>query len=248
MAKEVITQNLITKIPAGADLSIMHLVSNADGVVKTVLLILFLCSIICWGIIFEKAIRLKVLRLSTQKFEKIFWSGQLLDDIYKRVKNKVNHPMAAVFVSAMQEWDRSHDESNNLYNPEETTLRAGIKERIIKAMQVAQNRSLDKLEKNLTFLATVSSSAPFIGLFGTVWGIMHSFQSIAASKNTSLAVVAPGIAEALFATAIGLFAAIPAVIAYNIYNDKLNKYMTKLEDFSNELTALLFRELDSKGD
>lgn len=227
------------------DLSIIGLVMQADMVVKLVLMILLLASFYCWVIIFNKLVRFKHLRSSTEKFERVFWSGQLLDNLYERVKDKVNHPMAAVFVAAMHEWGRRRgagkDDETQVTS---SLLRTGVKERIFQAMQVAHNRSMGQLEKNLTFLATVGATAPFIGLFGTVWGIMNSFQSIAASKNTTLVVVAPGIAEALFATAVGLFAAIPAVIFYNIFTGELNRYALKLEDFSNELGALLSRELD----
>lgn len=225
------------------DLSMFGLIAQADMVVKAVLLLLLFASLYSWAIIFNKMLRFKKLKLNTEKFERVFWSGQLLDNLYERVKDKVTHPMAAVFVAAMHEWGRrkKHHDNPEVNN---SLLRAGVKERIFQAMQVAHNRSMGQLEKNLTFLATVGSSAPFIGLFGTVWGIMNSFQSIAASQNTTLAVVAPGIAEALFATAVGLFAAIPAVIFYNIFTSELNRYAVKLEDFSNELGALLSRELD----
>ncbi|MCD6034476.1 MAG: exbB [Rickettsiales bacterium] len=229
-------------VAAGApDLSILGLIGHADIIVKLVLLLLLLSSFICWGIIFSKFMLFRKLNQGTEKFEKVFWSGQLLDHLYERVRERANHPMAAIFVAAMSEWRHKSNEPSH----GNTALRAGIKERIFQAMQVARNRSMEELEGKLSFLATVGSSAPFIGLFGTVWGIMNSFQSIAASKNTTLAVVAPGIAEALFATAVGLFAAIPAVIFYNFFTVRVNRYTVKLEDFSNELSSLLSRELDN---
>ncbi len=226
---------------AASDMSIMALIGHADMVVKTVMLLLLLASIWSWTIIFDKLVKFRTAFARTERFEKVFWSGQLLDQLYERIQNRVDHPMAAVFVAAMQEWSRKHSApgsstANHLF--------VGVKERIFQAMQVASNREMEKLERNLSFLATVGSASPFIGLFGTVWGIMNSFQSIAASKNTTLAVVAPGIAEALLATAVGLFAAIPAVIFYNMFSTKLNNLTGRIEDFSSELGALLSRELD----
>ena len=181
------------------------------------------------------------LNLKTNKFEKVFWSGQLLEQLYERVKNKADHPIAAIFVAAMYEWNRQNIDkmSGSL-----SYLSASIKERIFQAMDVARNREMERIQKHINFLATVGSAAPFIGLFGTVWGIMNSFQSIAAAKNATLAVVAPGIAEALFATAVGLITAIPAVIFYNLFANKLNNLNSRLDDFSNELGALLSREID----
>jgi len=243
MATQVVDKAAMADIAASHGLSVISLISQADIIVKGVIILLLLASMWCWAIIFEKFRSLKIVDTRINKFEKIFWSGQLLEDLYQRMQKHADNPMSTVFVAAMQEWGRRK-------NPEEgaarsSVLRAGVKERIVQAMQVARNRSVDRLESNLTFLATVGSSAPFIGLFGTVWGIMNSFQSIAISKNTTLAVVAPGIAEALLATAIGLFAAIPAMIFYNKFSSDLNRLVGKIDDFSNELDALLSRELDS---
>jgi biopolymer transport protein TolQ len=183
---------------------------------------------------------LKALRLQTKNFEKAFWSSNSLESLFDRVKGRETHPAAMIFISAMQEW-----QSRNLTEMSvNSDLRAGTKERIYQSMQVTINKSLEKIEKNLGFLATVGSSAPFIGLFGTVWGIMVSFQSIAVSKNTTLAVVAPGIAEALLATAFGLAAAIPAVIFYNKFASELNKITARLEDFSSELGSIITKEID----
>lgn len=223
------------------DVSIISLISNADFVVKFVIAILILSSFWCWAIIFDKIMKMKKIKEKTTKFEKVFWSGQLLEQLYDRVKSHADHGISMVFVAAMYEW-------SNIKKAQSTTsdyfLKLGFKERIYQAMNVVRLREIEKIESNLVFLATVGSSAPFIGLFGTVWGIMHSFQSIAASKNTTLAVVAPGIAEALLATAIGLFAAIPAVIFYNFIAKEVNNYNYKLEDFSAELGSLLSREID----
>lgn len=225
---------------AASDMSIISLIAQSDIIVKAVIILLLLASLWSWTIIFDKLKNFRKIRAQTKKFETAFWSGRLLDDLYERVVNHTKHPMAAVFIAAMQEWRRRGASDSDA----STHLRAGIKERIFQAMQVARNRGVDNLEKNIAFLATVGSSAPFLGLFGTVWGIMNSFQSIAASKNTTLAVVAPGIAEALLATAIGLFAAIPAMIFYNKFSSDLNRMVGQIDDFSNELDALLSREMD----
>ncbi len=226
---------------AVADLSFWGLFLQAGIVVKFVMVMLVISSIWSWAIIFDKWISIKSVYIKTRGFEKAFWSGQSLEALYERIKGKDSHPMALVFCAAMHEW-----QNRNISELQENSnLRAGTKERISQAMQVSINKSLDGLDKNLNFLATVGSSAPFVGLFGTVWGIMVSFQSIAISKNTSLAVVAPGIAEALLATAFGLAAAIPAVIFYNKFAGEVNKITGNLEDFGTELGSIMGRELDS---
>jgi biopolymer transport protein TolQ len=226
------------------DLSIWSLLLNADAVVKMVILILVVASFWCWTIIFEKSVRFRRLRVLAEKFEEAFWSGGSLEDLYDRVGARPDHPMASIFVAAMAEWRRSIASGLGISGQ---GLTAGLHQRIGQAMQVALTREVDKLERYMGFLATVGSTAPFIGLFGTVWGIMNSFQSIAASKNTSLAVVAPGIAEALFATALGLVAAIPAVIAYNKLSGDLDRYESRLETFSAEFSAILSRQLEEDG-
>ena len=223
---------------APTDMSILSLIGHADIVVKLVMLILLVSSFWSWSIIFEKVMKFRRIKRETDKFEKIFWSGQLLEQLYERVKSKADHPMVMVFVTAMGEWVRKTSAMRD------ASLRAGFKERIFQAMQVTANRELDKLSSKLGFLATIGSASPFIGLFGTVWGIMNSFQSIAAAKNTTLAVVAPGIAEALLATGVGLFAAIPAVVFYNFLSTQLNSLGNRIDDFSSELGGLLARELD----
>jgi biopolymer transport protein TolQ len=222
---------------AATDMSILGLISHADLVVKIVMLLLFIASFWSWAIICDKYFKFKTLNDKSEKFEKLFWSGQLLDQLYERIKGRTDHPLANIFIAAMHEWSRSPATGD--YN-----LTLSLKDRIFKAMDLVVNRESDKIERHISFLAIVGSNAPFIGLFGTVWGIMHSFQAIAASKNTTLAVVAPGIAEALLATAIGLMAAIPASMFYNILSDKLNNLQARMEDFSAELGALLSRELD----
>lgn len=241
MSNVVTSSSTPPTIGGHIDTSILNLFLHADIVVQTVLLSLIAASVICWAIIFDKAISLKKTLRSTDHFEQNFWSGQLLDNLYKNLKDKDNHPMAAIFVAAMHEWNRRHHNAASAAN---NTLQAGVKERLFQAMSVAQNRSMERMEKNMTFLATVASAAPFIGLFGTVWGIMNSFQSIGQEKSASLVVVAPGISEALLATAVGLFAAIPSVIFYNLFSNKLDNYSMRLEDFANELSALLSRKID----
>jgi biopolymer transport protein TolQ len=224
---------------AQTDMSAWGMFLQADLMVKAVMLSLIMASIWTWAIIFDKTMRFKNIKQRSAKFESDFWSADALDGFYEKVKRRANHPYAIVFMAAMEEWFRSSKGTGRA-----RLSGAGMKERMTQIMGVARNRELDELEKGLGFLATVGSSAPFIGLFGTVWGIMNSFQSIAVSKNTSLAVVAPGIAEALLATAIGLFAAIPAVIAYNKFNGELNKLAGRLEDFSVEFEALLSRQTE----
>lgn len=223
------------------DMSPMGMFLQADIIVQSVMIMLLVASFWCWAIIFEKAIAFKKMHRKTEKFEKAFWSGDLLEELYEQEKNRADHPLAMIFVAAMYEW--------KLPSPEARTraeLKVGLKERIFQAMSLARNQAMDKMENNLGFLATVGSTAPFVGLFGTVWGIMHSFQAIAAMKNITLAVVAPGIAEALFATAIGLFAAIPAVIFYNKYSNDMNRFSVKMDEFAGEFGAILSRELDKE--
>ncbi|MEX0695574.1 MAG: protein TolQ [Rhodospirillales bacterium] len=223
----------------GADqFTIMSMFTRAGIVVKTVMVMLILASIWCWAIIFEKMLTVRRLNKRSDEFEQAFWSGKSLDDLFDRVASNPRDPMAAVFSAAMREWRRVSGSSSS-------SIKVGLGERIDRVMQITVNREMDRAEKYMTFLATTGSTAPFIGLFGTVWGIMHSFQSIAISSNTSLAVVAPGIAEALFATALGLLAAIPAVVAYNKLSRDLDRYAGRLDSFAGEFSAILSREMDT---
>ena len=226
------------------DLSILSLVARADLIVKFVLILLLGSSIWCWAIIFDKVRSMRRVSAKASEFEQVFWSGGSLEDLYDRIGTKADHPMAVLFVSAMREWRRSG--AHGLVDSDRLTT--GVQERIGQVMRLTISRELDRLERYLGVLATVGSTAPFIGLFGTVWGIMNSFQSIALSKNTSLAVVAPGIAEALFATAFGLVAAIPAVVAYNKFSSDLNRFSSRLEGFASEFAAILSRQLDERTD
>ena len=224
------------------DLSIFELFKNAHIVVKLVIIGLILASIWSWAIIIEKIFLFAKTRKETDKFEQVFWSGQSLEELYQALAPRRNAGMAALFVAAMREWKRSTEsESAGARSPKPMP---GVQLRVEKVMDVTISREVERLERRLTFLATVGSTAPFIGLFGTVWGIMTSFQAIAVSKNTSLAVVAPGIAEALFATALGLLAAIPAVIFYNKSNSEVARHAARLEGFADEFGAILSRQID----
>jgi biopolymer transport protein TolQ len=225
-----------------ADLSLLGLFMQADIVVKLVMLVLLFASFWSWAIIFEKAMRLRRLNGRAGQFEESFWSGGSLEELFDRISNRPTDPMASIFVAAMREWRRSA--SKGLLVSDQ--LRAGLQQRIDRVMQITLGREMEQVERQMVFLASVGAAAPFVGLFGTVWGIMNSFASIAASKNTSLAVVAPGIAEALFATALGLVAAIPAVLAYNKLSNDLGRYALKLDTFAGEFGAILSRQLEEK--
>jgi biopolymer transport protein TolQ len=229
-------------LPPGQDLSVVSLFLQADTIVKLVMVLLLLASFWTWAIIFDKALRLRRLRNQAKQFEEAFWSGGSLEVLFDRLETKAPDPMSAIFVAAMREWRRSA--AKGLAATE--NMRMSLQERIERVMDITLGREIDHLERHMTFLASVGSSAPFVGLFGTVWGIMNSFASIAASKNTTLAVVAPGIAEALFATALGLVAAIPAVLAYNKLSGDISRFGNRLEAFAGEFGAILSRQLEEK--
>jgi len=223
----------------GQDMSVWGLFLQADVVVKVVMIVLLLASLWSWAIIFEKWFRLRTMWARADAFEEAFWSGGSLEDLFYRAEKGRPHPMSSIFTSAMREWRRSG--TRNVGDV------AGLAQRIERVMYVTLGREMDKAERHMTFLASVGSTAPFVGLFGTVWGIMNSFQAIALSKDTSLAVVAPGIAEALFATALGLVAAIPAVLAYNKLSSDFGRYVTRLEAFSSEFGAIISRQLEGES-
>jgi len=223
------------------DFSIWGLFVNADLIVQAVVMLLLAASIWSWAIIIDKLRRYRRIDEQADEFENEFWSGRSLDDLYARIKGRADHPMALLFLSAMREWERSLERAGGAGS----SPGARLQERIAQVMRVTLNREMQRLESYLGFLATVGSTAPFVGLFGTVWGIMNSFQAIARSSDTSLAVVAPGIAEALFATALGLLAAIPAVIAYNKFAGDMAIYAGRLEGFVDEFTTILSREIDA---
>lgn len=228
---------------AAQDMSVWGMFLHADMVVKTVMILLLIASIWCWAIMIEKYMRFKAIKVQTNRFEREFWASSAIDSFYDRARKKGKHPIAQVFSAGMDElMESKRDVAQN-----SGQFRSSLRERIASMMNIQRNREVEKLETGLGFLATVGSAAPFVGLFGTVWGIMNSFTSIAASKNITLAVVAPGIAEALLATAIGLFAAIPAVIGYNKFSAELDKIDARLSDFSGEFNTMLSRQLDSEG-
>jgi biopolymer transport protein TolQ len=236
----------VTHTPLGQvahDLSLWGLFLQADWVVKGVMIALLLASVWVWAIVFEKVTTLRRIRRAADGFEDRFWSGGSLDDLYAREGEQPTHPMAAVFGAAMGEWKRS---TGRGLGSELAVV--GTKERVERAMAVATQREMDRLERWMVFLATIGSAAPFIGLFGTVWGIMNSFSAIAGMQNTSLAVVAPGIAEALFATAIGLVAAIPATIAYNTFASDFGRFAARLEAFAAEFSAILTRQSEAAAE
>src|SRR5262245_2112533 len=217
-------------------LSLWDLFIHADRFVQSVMIGLLIASISVLAFAVDKFRLYPRTRRAMDRFEQTFWSGQSLEELYRSLSSRPTHSMAALFVAAMREWKRSFEGPSRSF--------AGLQMRIEKVMEVTIAREVERLERNLLVLATVGSAGPFIGLFGTVWGIMTSFQSIAASKNTSLAVVAPGIAEALFATAVGLIAAIPATIFYNKFTSEVNKQSQRLEGFADEFAAILSRQID----
>jgi biopolymer transport protein TolQ len=221
------------------DTSLIGLFLEAGLVVKIVMIGLIVASIWCWAIIIDKSLMFGRTKRQIKQFEQVFWSGQSLEELYRTLQDRANTGMAALFVSAMGEWKRSFE--RNARSP------IGLQTRIDKVLDVSMAREMEKLERRLLFLATLGSAAPFVGLFGTVVGIMTSFQAIAGSKSTNLAVVAPGIAEALLATALGLLAAIPAVIAYNKLAADAGKISTQLEGFADEFSAILSRQIDEKN-
>ncbi len=226
---------------SGGDLSLWGLFVQADIVVKIVMIGLLAASVWVWAIIFEKVTSLRRVNRQAAAFEDRFWSGGSLDELYEQEGHRPGHPMAAVFGSAMGEWRRTARVAGA------DVSRSSVRERVDRAMGVTIQREMDRLERWMVFLASVGSVAPFVGLFGTVWGIMHSFSAIAAMHNTNLAVVAPGIAEALFATAIGLVAAIPAVLAYNAISSDLARYAARLEGFGSEFGAILSRQSEERA-
>jgi biopolymer transport protein TolQ len=223
------------------DLSLITLFLEADIVVKLVMLLLLLASIWVWAIVFEKVTALRRVNRQAAAFEDRFWSGGSLEDLYDQEGARPTHPMAAVFGAAMGEWRRSSRVAGA------DMARGSVRDRIERAMSVTVTREMERLERWMVFLASVGSIGPFVGLFGTVWGIMHSFSAIAAMHNTNLSVVAPGIAEALFATAIGLVAAIPAVLAYNQISTSLSRFAARLEGFGVEFGAILSRQSEERA-
>ena len=213
-------------LASNTDFSLIKLFIRADIIVKSVIIILIACSIYSWAIIIEKIRLFKKITISSAEFEEKFWKSKSAESFYNNIPKNIEDPMALVFKSSMEAAFKTRSKTH-------------LNERLSNMLQINIEKQMEKIEKSYTFLATVGSTAPFIGLFGTVWGIMNSFQSIAISRNTSLAIVAPGIAEALFATALGLLAAIPAVVAYNKFNNDSKKYAQRLENFSKRFLSIV---------
>ncbi len=226
MEQEVATQ--VVGLGGSTDFSLIQLFIRADFVVKSVIIILIAASIFSWALIIDKFRLFKRIEKSTSSFEDKFWKSRSAESFYNSLTNRDKDPIANIFQSAMAELIKTKSKSSSVQSM-----------RVTRVIEISADKEIKLIEKHFTFLATVGSTAPFIGLFGTVWGIMNSFQSIAISRNTSLAIVAPGIAEALFATALGLLAAIPAVVAYNKFNSDSKKYMARIENFSKRFISII---------
>ena len=226
MEQEVATQ--VVGLGGSTDFSLVQLFLRADFVVKSVIIILIAASIYSWALIFEKQRLFKKIEKSTSNFEEKFWKSKSAENFYNNLSNKDKDPLANIFQSAMIELIKTKSKSSSVQTA-----------RVSRVLEISVNKEINMIEKHFIFLATVGSTAPFIGLFGTVWGIMNSFQSIAISRNTSLAIVAPGIAEALFATALGLLAAVPAVIAYNKFTSDSRQYSGRIENFSKRFISII---------
>ena len=226
MEQEVATQ--VVGLGGSTDFSILQLFIRADFIVKAVIIILIAASVYSWALIFDKYKLFKKIEKSTTSFEEKFWKSKSAESFYNNFSNKEKDPVGNIFQSAMAELIRTKSKSSTVQSA-----------RVSRVIEISADKEIKSIEKHFTFLATVGSTAPFIGLFGTVWGIMNSFQSIAISRNTSLAIVAPGIAEALFATALGLLAAIPAVVAYNKFNSDSKKYSARVENFSKRFLSII---------
>ena len=226
MEQEVATQ--VVGLGGSTDFTLIQLFLRADFIVKSVIIILLAASVYSWALIFEKYKLFKRIEKSTTSFEEKFWKSRSAESFYNNLTNREKDPLANIFQTAMGELIKTKSKSSAIQSA-----------RVTRVIEISADKEIKLIEKHFTFLATVGSTAPFIGLFGTVWGIMNSFQSIAISRNTSLAIVAPGIAEALFATALGLLAAIPAVVAYNKFNSDSKKYSARIENFSKRFLSII---------
>ena len=226
MEQEIATQ--VVGLGGSTDFSLIQLFLRADIVVKSVIVILIAASVYSWALIFEKYRLFAKIEKTTKDFEEKFWKSKSAENFYNNLANKEKDPLANIFQSAMVELLKTRSKSVSVQSV-----------RVSRVLEISSDKEVKLIEKHFTFLATVGSTAPFIGLFGTVWGIMNSFQSIAISRNTSLAIVAPGIAEALFATALGLLAAIPAVVSFNKFNSDAKKYLRKIENFSKRFLSII---------
>lgn len=237
--EEIVTTAVTTA--AHHDLSMISLFMQASLTVKLVILLLIACSFWSWTIIFAKFSLIRKLKKMADKFENAFWNSGSIDAFFDNLNTKGNNPLVSVFCAGMKEWRRSSSKAKS------TVGGIPVRDRIERMMHVTASREIEYLEQHLGFLATVGSTAPFVGLFGTVWGIMNSFESIGFDQNTSLTSVAPGIAEALFATALGLVVTIPAVIAYNKLSSEINRYQNRLEAFVDEFAAIVSRQIEDTG-
>ena len=233
-----IATDTVAASPAHADLSMLTLFAQASFLVKLVIILLVACSFWSWTIIFAKFSYIKRLKEKAERFEDAFWNCTSLESLYEAISDKGDNPFITIFISGMKEWRRSRAKIRS------TIAGKSLVERVENVMRVTAGREIDFLEQHIGFLATVGSTAPFVGLFGTVWGIMNSFSSIGLDQNTSLTSVAPGIAEALFATALGLIVTIPAVVAYNKISGDINKLQSRMDAFIDEFCAALSRQLE----
>lgn len=240
IANPEVASEAVKNVGRAMDFSLWGLFNHVDLLGKTIILTLIIASIVTWAIIVSKYGTLKRLKAAADNFDRVFWSGESLDKLYDRVHNRPLDPMTAIFCVGMKEWRRSAKNRFHFNND----LRAGMVTRIERSMSVAISRELGATERYMTFLSNTGSVAPFVGLLGTVWGIMNSFVAIAGSNNTALSVVAPGIAEALYTTALGLIAAIPAVLAYNKFSSDIAKYADRLDGFATEFTSIITRHLE----
>lgn len=221
---------------------IFDMIVGSNAITMGVYLVLVFYSIWSWSIVFDKIFKFRLLKIKTERFDRLFWSGKMLEDIYKQVKSNANYPSAMIFVAAMQEWESSNVLS--VVKSGDVNKKNSLKDRLASVMDVALVKSTAKLKYGMTFLLIVSTTATFFGLFGTVWGLMNSFLAISATQDSSLIVIAPGITSALITTVFGLFAAIPATIFYNIYTIKINNFEDQMANFSSEVLTILSRELD----
>ena len=224
------------------NIQVFDMIRNSDIVLMTIYLVLTFYSVWSWAIVFDKMFKFNSLRIKTEKFNRLFWSGKMLEDIYKQVKNSATYPSAVIFSSAMQEWESSN--VLNIVKSADVAKKNSLKERLAVTMDIALSKSMSKLRYGMTFLLVAATTSTFFGLFGTVWGLMHSFLSIASMQDSSLIVIAPGVANALITTILGLISAIPATIFYNIYNTKINAFEDQMSSFSAEVLNILSKELD----
>ena len=224
------------------NLQLFDMITKSDVITMTIYLVLIMYSVWSWSIVFDKIFKFRLLKMKTEKFDRLFWSGKMLEDIHKQIKNSANYPSAMIFCAIMQEWENSN--VLDIVKNNNVDSKNSLKERLSAVMEVALVKSVSKLRYGMTFLLIVSTTATFFGLFGTVWGLLKSFLSITALQDSSLIVIAPGIADALITTVFGLIAAIPATIFYNVYNTKINNFEDQMINFGTEVLTILSRELD----